>query len=45
MKSLVSQIRVTQIHVNEGVGVFINYELELGYFEKAKKFENIFPLD
>ena len=45
MKSLVSEIRVNQIHVNEGVGVFTNYELELGYCEKANKFENIFPLD
>ena len=45
LKSLVSEIRVNQIHVNEGVGVFTNYELELGYCEKANKFENIFPLD
>jgi hypothetical protein len=39
LKCLVSEISVNQIHVNQGVGVFTNYKLKLGYCEKATKFE------
>ena len=44
-KSIVREIRVNQIHVDQEVGVFTNYKLKLRYCEKATKFESIFPLD